>query len=80
MLLIIKNTFSFQIDFFQMPVNTLRRYKRHYKLQTRPGLNKAQLADVSQVILTANIFLGRHSLVPCQFCKFGTEQGCPEIS
>ena len=30
-----------------MPVNTLRRYKRHYKLQTRPGLNKAQLADVS---------------------------------
>ena len=35
------------IDFFQMPVNTLRRYKRHYKLQTRPGLNKAQLADVS---------------------------------
>lgn len=33
------------IDFFQMPVNTLRRYKRHYKLQTRPGLNKAQLAD-----------------------------------
>lgn len=36
---------SVQIDFFQMPVNTLRRYKRHYKLQTRPGLNKAQLAD-----------------------------------
>lgn len=36
------------IDFFQMPVNTLRRYKRHYKLQTRPGLNKAQLADVSR--------------------------------
>ncbi|XP_013396136.1 histone deacetylase complex subunit SAP30 homolog isoform X2 [Lingula anatina] len=34
-----------EIDFFQMPVNTLRRYKRHYKLQTRPGLNKAQLAD-----------------------------------
>lgn len=34
-----------EINFFQMPVNTLRRYKRHYKLQTRPGLNKAQLAD-----------------------------------
>ncbi|KAK2169780.1 hypothetical protein LSH36_7g16093 [Paralvinella palmiformis] len=34
-----------EIDFFQMPVNTLRRYKRHYKLQTRPGMNKAQLAD-----------------------------------
>ena len=27
-------------------MNTLRRYKRHYKLQTRPGFNKAQLAEV----------------------------------
>jgi len=35
-----------EIDFFLMPVNTLRRYKRHYKVQTRPGLNKAQLADL----------------------------------
>lgn len=29
-------------------MNTLRRYKRHYKLQTRPGLNKAQLAEVQK--------------------------------
>lgn len=34
-----------EIDFFQMPVNTLRRYKRHYKLPARPGMNKAQLSD-----------------------------------
>ncbi|WAQ99462.1 SP30L-like protein [Mya arenaria] len=34
-----------RIDFFQMPVNTLRRYKRHYKLPARPGMNKAQLSD-----------------------------------
>ncbi|CAG5123589.1 unnamed protein product [Candidula unifasciata] len=34
-----------EIDFYQMPVNTLRRYKRYYKLPTRPGLSKAQLAD-----------------------------------
>ncbi|XP_041359443.1 histone deacetylase complex subunit SAP30 homolog [Gigantopelta aegis] len=34
-----------EIDFFQMPVNALRRYKRHFKISTRPGLNKAQLAD-----------------------------------
>lgn len=34
-----------EIDFFAIPVNTLRRYKRYYKLQTRPGLNKAQLAE-----------------------------------
>ena len=44
-------TLTFQVDFFQMPVNTLRRYKKHYKLQTRPGLNKAQLADVSICII-----------------------------
>lgn len=37
---------GFQVDLFQLQVNTLRRYKRHYKLQTRPGLNKAQLAEV----------------------------------
>lgn len=35
-----------QVDLFQLQVNTLRRYKRHYKIQTRPGLNKAQLAEV----------------------------------
>lgn len=38
--------FVLQVDLFQLQVNTLRRYKRHYKLQTRPGLNKAQLAEV----------------------------------
>ena len=32
-------------SYFQ--VNTLRRYKKHYKVPSRPGLNKAQLADVS---------------------------------
>ncbi|XP_072371862.1 histone deacetylase complex subunit SAP30L isoform X1 [Scyliorhinus torazame] len=34
-----------KVDLFQLQVNTLRRYKRHFKLQTRPGLNKAQLAE-----------------------------------
>jgi len=34
-----------EVDLFQLQVNTLRRYKRHYKVQTRPGINKAQLAD-----------------------------------
>lgn len=34
-----------EVDLFQLQVNTLRRYKRHYKVATRPGLNKAQLAD-----------------------------------
>lgn len=36
-----------EVDLFQLQVGTLRRYKRHYKVPTRPGLNKAQLADVS---------------------------------
>lgn len=36
-----------EVDLYQLQVNTLRRYKRHYKVSTRPGLNKAQLADVS---------------------------------
>ncbi|XP_047003286.1 histone deacetylase complex subunit SAP30 homolog [Schistocerca americana] len=34
-----------EVDLFQLQVNTLRRYKRHYKVATRPGINKAQLAD-----------------------------------
>lgn len=35
-----------EVDLFQLQVNTLRRYKKHFKVATRPGLNKAQLADV----------------------------------
>lgn len=51
-----------EVDWFQLQVNTLRRYKRHYKVPTRPGLNKAQLADVSinfsmLLYLKVNIFL-----------------------
>lgn len=34
-------------DLYQLQVNTLRRYKRHYKVQTRPGMKRQQLADVS---------------------------------
>lgn len=36
-----------EVDLFQLQINTLRRYKRHYKVPTRPGLNKAQLAEVT---------------------------------
>jgi len=34
-----------EVDLFQLQINTLRRYKRHYKVPTRQGLNKAQLAE-----------------------------------
>lgn len=33
------------VDLQQLQVNTLRRYKRHFRVQTRPGLNKVQLAE-----------------------------------
>lgn len=38
-----------EVDLYQLQVNTLRRYKKHYKVVTRPGMNKAQLSDVSFV-------------------------------
>jgi histone deacetylase complex subunit SAP30 len=34
------------VDFYQLQVQTLRRYKKHFKVSTRPGLNKAQLAEI----------------------------------
>lgn len=36
-----------EVDLYQLQVNTLRRYKKHYKVATRPGMNKAQLSDVN---------------------------------
>lgn len=32
--------------FSSLQVQTLRRYKKFYKVPTRPGMNKAQLADL----------------------------------
>lgn len=36
-----------EVDLVQLQMNTLRRYKRHYKVSARQGLNKPQLAEVS---------------------------------
>lgn len=36
-----------EVDLYQLQVGTLRRYKRHYKLPTKPTITKALLADVS---------------------------------
>jgi histone deacetylase complex subunit SAP30 len=36
---------QFEVDFLQLQMNTLRRYKRHYKLQLKPGTNKIQLVE-----------------------------------
>ena len=40
-----------EIDLYNLQINTLRRYKRHYGLSSRPGLNKAQLAEVNHVMV-----------------------------
>ena len=45
-----------EVDLYQLQVNTLRRYKKHYKVPVRQGLNKAQLADVS---FQLNIYVSR---------------------
>lgn len=50
-----------EVDLFQLQINTLRRYKRHYKVPTRPGLNKAQLAEVSSLV-TSVLFVKAHLL------------------
>ena len=39
-----------QVDFLQLQMNTLRRYKRHYKLQLKPGTNKIQLVEVCMCV------------------------------
>jgi hypothetical protein len=47
------NLFCFSdVDLYQLQVNTLRRYKKHFKVPVRQGMNKMQLADVS---LTLNV-------------------------
>lgn len=39
------------VDLSSLQVNTLRRYKRHYRVTTKPGLNKSQLVEVSLILL-----------------------------
>ncbi|KAL5240411.1 hypothetical protein ACI65C_007821 [Semiaphis heraclei] len=34
-----------EVDFSQLQMNTLRRYKKHFKVVTKPSLNKAQMAE-----------------------------------
>ncbi|KAM4673402.1 histone deacetylase complex subunit SAP30 isoform 1-T1 [Amazona ochrocephala] len=45
-----------EVDLYQLQVNTLRRYKRHFKLQTRPGLNKAQLVELMFIVVKGKTF------------------------
>lgn len=40
-----RNNSGVDVDLQQLQVNTLRRYKKHFRVPTRPGLNKMQLAE-----------------------------------
>lgn len=42
-----------EVDFSQLQMNTLRRYKKHFKVVTKPSLNKAQMAEVN-ILLNKN--------------------------
>lgn len=35
-----------EVDFAQLQMNTLRRYKKHFKVLTKPNINKAQMSEV----------------------------------
>lgn len=39
-----------EIDFSQLQMNTLRRYKKHFKVVTKPNLNKPQMAEVIDML------------------------------
>ena len=34
------------VDFSSLQISTLRRYRRHFKLQNKAGMNKSQLLEV----------------------------------
>ncbi|GFW35237.1 histone deacetylase complex subunit SAP30L [Trichonephila clavipes] len=44
-----------EVDLYQLQVSALRRYKRHYKIQTRQGVNKAQLAEAWRAVTPLTI-------------------------
>lgn len=58
-----------EVDLYQLQVNTLRRYKRHFKVTTRPGLNKAQLADVSILVKYSYLFSLKKNKTKCDACS-----------
>ncbi|KAL5460243.1 hypothetical protein EMCRGX_G033672 [Ephydatia muelleri] len=40
-----ESDFQQEVDFLQLPMITLHRYKRHYKLQLKPSTSKIQLVE-----------------------------------
>ena len=39
------NSAAEMVDFFPLQMNTLRKYKKHFRVTSRPGVNKAQLSE-----------------------------------
>lgn len=55
-----------EVDFSQLQMNTLRRYKKHFKVVTKPSLNKAQMSEVSILFFYyIIIFFFVHNLFVC---------------
>lgn len=53
-----------EVDLVQLQMNTLRRYKRHYKVSARQGLNKMQLAEVRERFLCLQFCLVNENSSP----------------
>ena len=57
-------TVFLKVDVSVLQTSTLRRYKRHFKLQTRPGLNKTQLVEVRKKFL-----INFDRVFTCPYCR-----------
>ena len=40
-----------EVDLNMLQLNTLKRYKKHYKIPSKPTMNKTQLAEVSVCLI-----------------------------
>uniref|UniRef100_A0A9L0R395 Histone deacetylase complex subunit SAP30L n=1 Tax=Equus caballus TaxID=9796 RepID=A0A9L0R395_HORSE len=66
-----------EVDLYQLQVNTLRRYKRHFKLPTRPGLNKAQLVEASILLESLRVVVWGEEELVSNFTGPSQERGHP---
>lgn len=57
------------VDLSNLQVNTLRRYKRHYRVSTKPGINKSQLVEVFIFDTFRIIFRIIFRLIPFSFFR-----------
>lgn len=44
------------VDLSQLHINSLKRYKNHFNIETEPGLNKVQMSEVGIYLIKLCIF------------------------